>query len=1155
MAEKISEWVLEAENVIGYRSISHNVTKKTALPLEAQDKSQNRHGDILPHPRTRVVLSCVGDDVATTYVNANYVHGADGDPKKYIAAMGPKDTSVNSFWRMVWENSVYAIVMTTNTIEGGKSKCFEYWPEEETEKMVYGDFTIECTATNTASGFVKSDFNMSCDGEVRKVVHYWYNTWPDHGVPKKDGEVYTDDVLELLRQVNESVEAHGSKAPVLVHCSAGVGRTGTFIAIDHCQKLLRETNEVNILSLIKQLREDRVAMVQTPQQYKFVHAACIRFGAIQGVPIKIKEEDARASRSGENSVVKMSESEQLVPMQPCGGFTANDVGKEVKVKKFDNFIGILRFVGKHAVKGMPRLGIELPPQAGALNDGSLVVDNGGSTTVYRYFNCPPTCGVLTVPGNVSLHVEQMTPDSPSDQTVSLAELAAIKRRKMRSYSIDENSNDGVYAPGFTPRSDVGPAINLHLAEDKPVSFEDMMDAVLGIDQEENPRDTPSIDVVDSGLEEATRLEKEERELREKADEERRKEENMAKLKQRFSQPNTKASPSATPLKSAVAEIPQTTTAIPTTETETTTETDSKTETEMETETETEKDCSTPIKRRVSFGGTTVSPSREMLGTKSSDNVVPLDLPTTTPPPPPPPPGGGPPPPPPPPGMGAPPPPPPPGGGGAPPPPPPSTDMAPPPPPEVVPEPVIEEKIWERAWTIKELRAGTKDWTLASDCGLLLYMQEFSQRILTRTSALEVMVDGLVHETKTTGSRMHNTFNEFNMLSNTQFIENRVYEEEAIESDKVKQDEAPQEEKKQKTNAEKQGEIVPKFTAAFNEGLRVLGDSFDIHVEEKIPKEKDEDDDDDDDDNDDDEDEEAEVTMEPKDPYSNRKLPFIIGTPAFLQDDLVGLLDEQPEEDEDAEDDVDGADEGDVEDDDDDDDDDDDNEGSYDEDESVSDSEKGGLNTGGDEVWDAHSTSLIGGSGTDAVDEFLKDLDLHVDGDMEDLSELQPWTITESDVKDLDLYTELKKEVPTLTSFEDVLECKDVDTHLSLTPADDLEHPQWPVHEVIQAFLEEQGDDITVLQTDKAFRDYSSYCILVSARSTRHLRTMGQRVLREMKAKKISIDRAQGRHDQFWMVVNTGYYAIHLMRPQAREYYDLEGLWAPEGSPLFKKEDF
>ncbi|XP_077979550.1 uncharacterized protein LOC144434905 [Glandiceps talaboti] len=210
----------------------------------------------------------------------------------------------------------------------------------------------------------------------------------------------------------------------------------------------------------------------------------------------------------------------------------------------------------------------------------------------------------------------------------------------------------------------------------------------------------------------------------------------------------------------------------------------------------------------------------------------------------------------------------------------------------------EGKSWERPWTISELRKGSTNWSLASDSGLLLYMQEFSQKMISRTHEIEKQVEGLVHSTKSTDGRLHNVFNDFLMLSNTQFIENRVYDdspEEADSKQEMKEDKDKKEE--DKSREEKESDLIPKVTEAIGYGLSVLDNAFDkLDIKDAISDSEDED--------------ETNVAyrndpiLEPKDLYAHRPLPHLIGSQDFLQDDDVGLGDIMSEEEEEEEEDED-----------------------------------------------------------------------------------------------------------------------------------------------------------------------------------------------------------------------------------------------------------
>ncbi|KAM9344686.1 WASH complex subunit 2 [Symphorus nematophorus] len=191
----------------------------------------------------------------------------------------------------------------------------------------------------------------------------------------------------------------------------------------------------------------------------------------------------------------------------------------------------------------------------------------------------------------------------------------------------------------------------------------------------------------------------------------------------------------------------------------------------------------------------------------------------------------------------------------------------------------DAQIWERPWTLEEMRQGSANWSLAADSGLLLFLQDFSQRMLSKTHEIEKQLDSLIRDTKATDSCLHSVFNDFLMLSNTQFIENRVYDEE-VEETVPKADALEKQPEQEKTREQKEAELIPKMQEAVNYGLRVLESAFE-HLDIKAG-------------NSDSEDEEVsdrvEAILEPKDLYVDRPLPYLIGSQAFMEQDDVGLGD-------------------------------------------------------------------------------------------------------------------------------------------------------------------------------------------------------------------------------------------------------------------------
>uniref|UniRef100_A0A671G5F5 FAM21/CAPZIP domain-containing protein n=1 Tax=Rhinolophus ferrumequinum TaxID=59479 RepID=A0A671G5F5_RHIFE len=186
-----------------------------------------------------------------------------------------------------------------------------------------------------------------------------------------------------------------------------------------------------------------------------------------------------------------------------------------------------------------------------------------------------------------------------------------------------------------------------------------------------------------------------------------------------------------------------------------------------------------------------------------------------------------------------------------------------------------EPVWERPWSLEEIRRGSQSWSLAADAGLLQFLQEFSQQTISRTHEIKKQVDGLIRETKATDCRLHNVFNDFLMLSNTQFIENRVYDEEVEEPVlKAVTEKAEQE----KTREQKEVDLIPKVQEAVNYGLQVLDSAFeqlDIKAGNSDSEEEDAN-------------ERVELILEPKDLYIDRPLPYLIGSKLFMEQEDVGL---------------------------------------------------------------------------------------------------------------------------------------------------------------------------------------------------------------------------------------------------------------------------
>jgi len=229
--------------------------------------------NVLPNEATRVRLEIQADetgapDKTSEFINANFVSGYH-TAKRYIAAQGPLPNTMDDFWRMLWEQQIECIVMTTGLIEGNRRKCHRYWPEDDEPQVQYGNMTVELVDSEDCGEWVKSVMKLTNRevGKSLQINHFWYTGWPDHGVPETAGPV-----IEFLRAVRKATG--GSPAPILVHCSAGIGRTGTFMSIDiGMQELQSEWRVTDIKGNVTKMRQERGGSVQTAVQYKFIHQA------------------------------------------------------------------------------------------------------------------------------------------------------------------------------------------------------------------------------------------------------------------------------------------------------------------------------------------------------------------------------------------------------------------------------------------------------------------------------------------------------------------------------------------------------------------------------------------------------------------------------------------------------------------------------------------------------------------------------------------------------------------------------------------------------------------------------------------------------------------------------------------------------------------
>ncbi|XP_007503106.1 receptor-type tyrosine-protein phosphatase R isoform X1 [Monodelphis domestica] len=227
--------------------------------------TKNRYKTILPNPLSRVCLKPKNPtDSLSTYINANYIRGYSGEEKAFIATQGPMINTVNDFWHMVWQEDSPVIVMITKLKEKNE-KCVLYWPEK---RGIYGKVEVLVLGVKECDNYTVRNLTLKQGSHTQHVKHYWYTSWPDHKTPDS-----AQPLLQLMLDVEEDRIASSGRGPIIVHCSAGIGRTGCFIATSIGCRQLKEEGVVDALSIVCQLRVDRGGMVQTSEQYEFVHHA------------------------------------------------------------------------------------------------------------------------------------------------------------------------------------------------------------------------------------------------------------------------------------------------------------------------------------------------------------------------------------------------------------------------------------------------------------------------------------------------------------------------------------------------------------------------------------------------------------------------------------------------------------------------------------------------------------------------------------------------------------------------------------------------------------------------------------------------------------------------------------------------------------------
>lgn len=306
----------------------------TSVAEQPDNWRLNRWRDVKPYDHSRVVIR---DHPNTDYINANLVTVSKAD-RSYILTQGPLPSTVGHFWLMVWQNNTKAILMLNRIFEKGVLKCHQYWPEGEGSNLECDELrevglTLKNVSSKSGKHYTVRTLRLTHDesGESREIFHFHYTTWPDFGVPK-----CPDSFLEFLNAVKSSGSLESNVGPAVVHCSAGVGRSGTFCLVDSCLVMLEKEDceGVKIQELLVEMRQHRMRLIQTKEQLKFSYVAIAVGGNQRGLWNSNTQTDNESSQRAD----KLSEicSRLSEPTRNGDGHSGSDTSSSDDDDSFGN---------------------------------------------------------------------------------------------------------------------------------------------------------------------------------------------------------------------------------------------------------------------------------------------------------------------------------------------------------------------------------------------------------------------------------------------------------------------------------------------------------------------------------------------------------------------------------------------------------------------------------------------------------------------------------------------------------------------------------------------------------------------------------------------------------------------------------------------------
>lgn len=249
-----------------FETLPEGSTASWIVATKPENIQKNRYTNILPYDHSRVILRSNSQIVQTgDYINASWISGYG---LRYIAAQGPTEATISDFWHCIWQENIRLLIMVTGLVEVGRRKCHQYWPNDIRGIEKFGNFSVELMSEQVLAHYALREIKIRLGSyEPRIVRQMQFQSWPDHGVPTRP--------TGLLHFVRRSAQLNPDNYPVLVHCSAGSGRSGCFIVLDWMLRMADSEGLLDIFNTVKELRNKRVNMVANLEQYIFLHESLL----------------------------------------------------------------------------------------------------------------------------------------------------------------------------------------------------------------------------------------------------------------------------------------------------------------------------------------------------------------------------------------------------------------------------------------------------------------------------------------------------------------------------------------------------------------------------------------------------------------------------------------------------------------------------------------------------------------------------------------------------------------------------------------------------------------------------------------------------------------------------------------------------------------